>query len=32
MDDHLPRPLIKNIAFFGDAALPETDPVYQDAF
>jgi uncharacterized protein (TIGR00730 family) len=23
---------IKNIAFFGDARIPETDPVYQDAF
>jgi hypothetical protein len=32
MDDHLPRPLIKNIAFFGDANIPETDPVYQDAY
>ncbi len=32
MDDHLPRPLIKNIAFFGDAAVPKTDPVYKDAF
>ncbi|OGM33909.1 hypothetical protein A3D01_05815 [Candidatus Woesebacteria bacterium RIFCSPHIGHO2_02_FULL_39_13] len=32
MGDHLPRPFIKNIAFFGDAALPETDSVYQDAF
>jgi uncharacterized protein (TIGR00730 family) len=32
MDDHLPRPLIKNIAFFGDANTPSTDPVYKDAF
>lgn len=28
----LPRPLIKNIAFFGDAALPESDETYKDAF
>lgn len=27
-----PRPLIKNIAFFGDAEIPVTDPIYQDAF
>lgn len=33
MDDrHLPRPLIKNIAFFGDAAISKSDPVYKDAF
>ena len=32
MDDHLPRPLIKNVAFFGDAALPKTNPVYKDAY
>jgi len=32
MDDHLPRPLIKNIAFFGDANILETDHVYQDAY
>lgn len=29
---HLPRPLIKNIAFFGDANISEDDPVYKDAF
>ncbi len=28
----LPRPLIKNIAFFGDANIPETDQAYKDAF
>jgi uncharacterized protein (TIGR00725 family) len=28
----LPRPLIKNIAFFGDANIPTTDPVYKDAY
>jgi uncharacterized protein (TIGR00730 family) len=32
MDDHLPRPLIKNIAFFGDADVPETSRLYKDAF
>ena len=32
MDDSLPRPLIKNIAFFGDANIPEQDPVYKDAY
>jgi uncharacterized protein (TIGR00730 family) len=32
MDDHLPKPLIKNIAFFGDAEVPETDSTYQSAF
>lgn len=26
------RPFIKNIAFFGDANIPKSDPVYQDAF
>jgi uncharacterized protein (TIGR00730 family) len=26
------RPLIKNIAFFGDANIPKNDPVYKDAF
>lgn len=26
------RSLIKNVAFFGDANIPKTDPVYQDAF
>jgi len=29
---HLSRPLIKNIAFFGDANLPKSDPVYKDAY
>lgn len=29
---HLPRPLIKNIAFFGDAAVPVESGAYQDAF
>lgn len=27
-----PRPIIKNIAFFGDANIPKSDPVYKDAF
>ncbi len=27
-----PRPLLKNIAFFGDANIPETDPVFKDAY
>lgn len=31
-DTHFPRPLIKNIAFFGDAAVPEKSGVYQDAY
>ena len=26
------RPIIKNIAFFGDAAIPKSDPVYKDAY
>jgi uncharacterized protein (TIGR00725 family) len=30
--NHLPRPLIKNIAFFGDADVPENDKAYKDAF
>jgi uncharacterized protein (TIGR00730 family) len=29
---HLPRPLIKNVAFFGDANIPKSDPVYRDAY
>lgn len=29
---HPPRPLIKNIAFFGDAHVAKSDPVYKDAF
>jgi uncharacterized protein (TIGR00725 family) len=32
MTGNLPRPLIKNIAFFGDANTPPSDPVYKDAF
>ena len=32
MANNLPRPLIKNIAFFGDANTPQSDPVYKDAF
>lgn len=32
MEEHLPRPFIKNIAFFGDAGVPKSDPVYKDAF
>jgi uncharacterized protein (TIGR00725 family) len=31
-DKHLPRPLIKNIAFFGDAKLEKSDPTYKAAF
>ena len=26
------KPLIKNIAFFGDSEIPENGKVYQDAF
>ena len=26
------RPLIRNIAFFGDAEVPKTDPVYKESF
>ena len=26
------RPIIKNIAFFGDANVPKSDPVYKDAY
>lgn len=32
MDDHLPRPLIKNIAFFGDAAVRKGSPLYKQAY
>lgn len=32
MDDHLPRPLIKNIAFFGDAAVKKISPLYKQAY
>lgn len=31
-DKHLPRPLVKNIAFFGDANIQINDPVYKDAY
>lgn len=31
-DAHLPKPLIKNIAFFGDSALNEESPVYKEAY
>lgn len=29
---YIHRPIIKNVAFFGDADLPPTNPVYKDAF
>lgn len=29
---HAHRPFIRNVAFFGDANVPETHPAYQDAF
>ena len=32
MANNLPRPLIKNIAFFGDADTPKGDPSYEDAY
>jgi uncharacterized protein (TIGR00725 family) len=32
MDDNIPKPLIKNIAFFGDSQLPKNDPTYKDAY
>ena len=32
MNPDLRRPDIKNIAFFGDANIPEGDPVYRDAY
>jgi uncharacterized protein (TIGR00725 family) len=32
MANNLPRPLIKNIAFFGDADTPKDDPSYTDAY
>ena len=31
-DSAFPRPIIKNIAFFGDANIPKSDPVYQEAY
>ena len=30
--EHLARSIIKNIAFFGDAQILESDPVYKDAY
>jgi uncharacterized protein (TIGR00730 family) len=32
MTNNLPRPLIKNIAFFGDANTPKSDSTYKDAY
>ncbi len=32
MAEHKVRPMVKNIAFFGDADLLEDNPVYQDAY
>jgi len=32
MNPGLARPMIKNIAFFGDANIPKGDSVYQDAY
>lgn len=32
MDDYLHKPIIKNIAFFGDANLDPSDPIYKKAF
>jgi len=32
MDKHLPKQLIKHIAFFGDANIEPSDPVYKKAF
>src|SRR3989344_2818266 len=32
MNPGIARPAIKNIAFFGDANLPQNNPVYDDAF
>lgn len=31
-DRHLPRPLIKNIAFFGDASVKKDSPLYKQAY
>ncbi len=31
-EDYLPRPLIKNIAFFGDASAKKISPLYKQAF
>ena len=31
-ETHLTRPLIKNIAFFGDAGIRDDDPIYKEAF
>ena len=32
MDKHLPKPLIKNIGFFGDSQVPKSNPVYAEAY
>lgn len=32
MNTKLPRPLIKNVAFFGDANFPKSHPSYKDAY
>jgi len=32
MDKHLPKPLIKNIGFFGDSQVPKSNPVYAAAY
>src|SRR3989304_9203862 len=32
MDKHLPKPLIKNICFFGDSQVPKSNPVYAAAY
>ena len=32
MNDKYQRHLIRNVAFFGDANIPESDPVYKSAF
>ena len=31
-DTHIPRPLIKNIAFFGDASVKRDNPLYKQAY
>jgi len=32
MNPNIARPFVKNIAFFGDANIPKSDPVYKDAY
>jgi len=32
MKGHLPKPLIKNVAFFGDSQVPKESSVYKDAY